>query len=138
MNAVTNLEMNLTGKRGVLRIYEIVCADDTQAADLLAKIQEFSTYPAKADGNTVTVTTNNAIRARVSDLLAAFTRNLAARINADKPARERVVVEAGKHAVGEMLDGHAITRLGKSWRTNETAQYGLGPWVDEVQYAYFD
>ena len=52
----------------------------------------------------------------------------------------RFVVEAGKHKVGDRLGTRIITKLGREWKINseETSAWGLGPWVEWVQYAYFD
>ena len=52
----------------------------------------------------------------------------------------RVLIEADKHPVGSRIGSRVITGLGKVWRINseDACAYGLGPWVDWVQYAYFD
>ena len=52
----------------------------------------------------------------------------------------RFVVEAGKYKAGNLLGARVITRLGREWKidSSETSAHGLGPWVEWVQYAYFD
>ena len=52
----------------------------------------------------------------------------------------RVLVEARKHSVGEILGGRVITGFGRAFASNpdQLAANGIGPWVDYVQYAYFD
>ncbi|MCM8735991.1 hypothetical protein M5E06_17805 [Azospirillum sp. A1-3] len=52
----------------------------------------------------------------------------------------RVLVEARKHSVGDVFGGRVITGLGRVFASNpdQLAANGIGPWVDYVQYAYFD
>jgi hypothetical protein len=52
----------------------------------------------------------------------------------------RFIVEAGKYQVGNLLGSRVITKLGKEWKidSEETSAHGLGPWIEWVQYAYFD
>jgi hypothetical protein len=52
----------------------------------------------------------------------------------------RVVVEAGKYMPGNLLGSRVVTKLGREWKidSQDTSAHGLGPWVEWVQYAYFD
>lgn len=68
---------------------------------------------------------------------AAKAETLAAQ-RANAPAR--VVVVAGRHNVGDTLNGHTITGLGRPWVPNadQFSAYGIDPSASLIQYAYFD
>jgi len=131
------IEMQYKGRNGTLREYEIVC-DTKQQAEELAGL---STYW-RADGCIVSGAAAKRDIERMGEAVERLNTQAETKQDVVKPdnSSERVVVPEGKYRVGDEINGRRIVGLGRSWRpgVDDYSLYNIAPWVDRVQYAYFD
>lgn len=126
--------IEITGKSGVLSVVRVSGVTIAQAREI-GIVCMFE----NDDGT---------LRGELNKRRVSAMRNLVARINADstpaqtadEPAPSRIVVEAGRYRIGDVINGHAITGLGRSWTPNadQFSAYGISPSASLIQYAYFD
>lgn len=91
----------------------------------------------REDGSISVSASKNASR-RLEDLVTRA--NAAPKPAATASSAERIVVEAGRYAVGDIVRGHTITGLGRPWTANadSASAYGIDPAASQIQYAYFN
>ena len=123
------------GKLGVLTGIIVKCDTAEQAEQLAA----LSTYW-RVDGKSVTGYGAKKDVAKIESVIDRMNSMNAKVENRPSVKIDRVLVPAGKYHVGEILQGHRITGLGKEFSPNadQYSANGIDPWVETVCYAYFN